>query len=119
MNADIHAVILTTTVDDDQAVDRLIAALLEPRLAACAQVSPVHSVFWWQGRLQQADESRIQVKLPAARVDAAIAAIRAVHPYEVPEIVVTPILDGNPDYLAWIDAETAPDAHRPPAPSPR
>ena len=70
-------------------------------------------------RLQQADELRIQVKLPAARVDAAIAAIWAVHPYEVPEIVVTPILDGNPDYLAWIDAETAPDAHRPPAPSPR
>jgi len=75
MNTDIRAVILTTTVDDDQAVDRLIAALLEPRIAACAQVSTVHSVFWWQGRLQQADESRIQVKLPSARVDDAIAAV--------------------------------------------
>ena len=110
-------VVITTTVDNDEAADRITAALLEPRLVACVQSSAIHSSFWWKGELQQVDETRLQIKTPASKSAVVIATIRAVHPYEVPEIVVTPILDGNPAYLKWIDEETAPFGTPPPPPS--
>ncbi len=109
-------VIVTTTVDNEEAVDRIIAGLLEPRLAACVQSSAIHSAFWWKGDIQQVEETRLQIKTSASKCDAVIATIRAVHPYETPEIIVTPILDGDPAYLKWIDAETAPAGPPPSAP---
>jgi len=118
MTTEPRYVVVTTTVDSDEAAEHITAALLEPRLAPCVQAAAIHSSFWWKGDLQQTDETRLQVKIPASQVPAVLAAIRAVHPYETPEIIVTPILDGDPAYLKWLDSETAPPG--PPQPgSPR
>lgn len=99
---------LTTTADTREAAERIAGALLEPHLAACVQIDgPFESRYWWQGRLEVQNEWRCTVKLRADRFPAAEAAIRAVHPYAVPQLVATPIVAGGADYLAWIDEVTA------------
>jgi periplasmic divalent cation tolerance protein len=99
-------IIITTTVDSPAAALAITNALLLPRLAACVQTTPIQSTFWWNGEMERATEIRLQAKAPEANAEAIMAAIEAVHPYEVPEIIITPILDGHPAYLEWIDAET-------------
>ena len=103
-------VMVTTTVDDQDAATRISKALLAPHLVPCIQSSVIRSAFWWKGKLENTDETRLQMKIPATLVKPVMAAIRAVHPYETPEIIVTPILDGDPAYLAWIDTESRPPA---------
>lgn len=81
---------------------------VEHRLAACAQVSgPVTSTYWWQGAVTSATEWVCTLKTVADRVDELASVLRAAHSYEVPEIVVMPVVAGDPDYLAWVEAETA------------
>ena len=108
MSEETPYIIVTTTVDTNEAAQAITNAILLPRLASCVQANPIHSSFWWQGSLQHTDEIRLQAKAPEANGEALVAAIAAVHPYEVPEIIITPILDGHPPYLEWIDAETRP-----------
>ena len=97
---------ITTAAGGRVEADRVAAALLDARLAACVQiVGPVLSRYWWQGALESAEEWLCLAKTTASRVPAAMDAIAGVHAYETPEITVTPIVDGSPAYLAWIDAE--------------
>ena len=110
-------IIITTTVDSQDAVQAITDALLLTHLAACVQTTPIQSTFWWQGRLERASEFRLQAKAPEANGESIMAAIEAVHPYEVPEIIITPILDGHPAYLEWIDGETHPPANEKPRPA--
>ncbi len=99
--------IVTTTVDARQAADTLAASAVEEGLAACAQVGgPVDSTYRWQGRVETAQEWLVQFKTAEARADELVAHVRAGHPYEVPEVVVTPVLGGNPDYLTWVAAQS-------------
>lgn len=102
-----HAQVVTT--HDDRAVaDQISAAGVAARLAACAQVDgPITSTYWWDGELEHASEWRVTFKTRTDLVPALVEHIRAAHTYDVPEIVATPILGGLPDYLAWIDTETA------------
>ena len=100
------ASIVTTTLSSRAQAAALAKAVVAARLAACAQMAPIRSVYWWQGRVQSGAEVRVQFKTRQARVRELLAFIRARHPYELPEIIVTPILTGDPDYLAWIDRET-------------
>jgi len=75
---------------------------------ACAQViGPVTSTYWWQGQIEAATEWLCLLKTTAVRSDELTAHLRDQHTYETPEIVVTPIVGGNPDYLSWIARETA------------
>jgi periplasmic divalent cation tolerance protein len=83
--------------------------LVEDRLAACANViDGMESIYWWQGKLTEDRETVLIVKTRADLVPAAIAKVRALHSYTVPCIVALPLLDGNPDYLDWLAAETKP-----------
>ncbi len=101
---------LTTTTDSRDAAERVALAVLQPRYAACVQIEgPLESRYWWQGRLESAQEWRCTIKLRAARFGAAEAAIRAVHPYATPQIVAVPIVAGGADYLTWIDEVTPED----------
>ena len=94
---------VTTTLPDQAAAERVAAALVEERLAACAQVSgPVSSRYWWQDRVETATEWYCHLKTTVARVPDLQARIQQLHPYDVPEIIAVPILQGNPDYLKWI-----------------
>jgi periplasmic divalent cation tolerance protein len=91
------------TVDDRAVADIIATELLERRLAACVQVlGPVTSRYRWEGALETSEEWLALVKTTAGRADVVVEAIRARHPYDVPEVLVTPVT-GLPGYLAWID----------------
>lgn len=87
---------------------RIGRALVEERLAACANViDGMDSVYWWQGKLTEDREAVLIAKTRADLVPALSARVRALHSYTVPCVVALPILDGNPAYLAWLKDETA------------
>ncbi|MGI9033580.1 MAG: divalent-cation tolerance protein CutA [Acidimicrobiales bacterium] len=94
---------LQVAASSSEEADRLAAALLEPRLAACVQiVGPVRSRYWWDGELETATEWLCVAKTTADRVEAAEAALVAIHCYDTPEILVVAAA-GSSRYLDWID----------------
>lgn len=107
---------VVTSVDSRAAADELAGGAVRARLAACAQVGgPVTSVYWWRGQIETAQEWQVLFKTTRIRYDALAEHIRSGHPYEVPEILCTPVVAGNPGYLDWLRAETRP-APEPPEP---
>ena len=96
---------MTTTLPDRAAAERLATTLVEERLAACGQVAgPVESVYRWQGRVERATEWYCHLKTTLATAPGLRQRIRDLHPYETPEIIAVPIVDGDPQYLSWIEA---------------
>ena len=100
-----HVEIQVTCGSHDEA-DRIAAALVDGRLAACVQRLPIRSTYRWEGEVQHDDEVLLLVKTVAARFDDVAATVRELHSYDVPAITAVPIVRGSDDYLAWIDAET-------------
>ncbi len=101
-----HIVVFITTATAEEA-QRIANILVSGRKAACVNIVPqVHSRFWWQGKIDSADEALLIVKTKAARLDEIIGLVKENHSYEVPEIVALPIVGGNRDYLKWIDNQT-------------
>ena len=101
-------ILVLTHLPDHAAAMALARALVTERLAACVNVgAPVQSMYHWQGQIETADEIPVTIKTRAALYPRVEAAIRANHPYELPEIVAVPLLDGLRPYLDWLDAETA------------
>jgi periplasmic divalent cation tolerance protein len=101
-----HILIFTTLPDADSA-KALARALLEARLAACVTIgAPVESMYHWQGAIETATEVPVTVKTRGELFSNVSAVIRSRHPYELPEVLAVPIVDGLPAYLAWIDAHT-------------
>jgi periplasmic divalent cation tolerance protein len=94
---------VTTTLPDHAAAERVATCVVEERLAACAQVfGPIWSTYRWEGKVEQASEWYCQLKTTLARLPGLQTRILELHPYQVPEIIAVPILQGNPDYLKWI-----------------
>lgn len=94
--------ILTTTPDKPLA-ERIARVLVEARLAACVQISgPVESVYRWKGNIESAAEWQCWIKTTADRYAAVEQAIRSLHPYQVPEILAMPVVEGHVDYLRWL-----------------
>lgn len=111
-----HAFVYVTAPDRTVAA-RLARHAVDTRLAACANLVPrIESVYRWKGRVETATESALILKTRMALVPRLIAAIRKIHPYECPCIVTLPIAGGDPDFLRWIEAETAPATPRPAGP---
>ena len=101
-----HAMAYVTAPDRETA--RTIArVVIERRLAACANYWPVESRYWWKRSQEQANEFVIIFKTRRSLVRKLIAAVRSVHPAELPCIVSYPMGSALPEYLRWIDAETA------------
>jgi periplasmic divalent cation tolerance protein len=97
-----------TCANRDEA-EKIADALVEARLAACANIlGEISSVYWWQGKLTRDREVALTAKTRADLVDAAIVRVKQLHSYQVPCVVALPLLEGNPDYFAWLEAETAP-----------
>ncbi len=98
--------IYVTAASRDEAL-RIGRALVEERLAACANViEPATSIYWWDGKVQSETEAVLIMKSRAALVEPLTARVKALHSYAVPCVVSLPIEAGNPEYLRWIAAET-------------
>ncbi|MEV7177571.1 divalent-cation tolerance protein CutA [Kitasatospora sp. NPDC093679] len=101
-------VLVVTTTHDAQEKARALAELVvRERLAACAQVYPIGSVYRWEGEVRSEPEWRIDFKTTAGVVDRLTAFLREHHGYETPEVVAVPVVAGSEAYLAWVAAETA------------
>lgn len=95
-------VVFVTTASTDEAT-RIAHKVVEGRLAACANVVPdVRSIFRWEGRTAEEAEVLIILKTESARFDELCQQIKAVHSYEVPEIIALPIVHGSAEYLKWV-----------------
>lgn len=102
-----RALLVFTSLPDAASAEALANALIDQRLAACVNVlAPCTSVYRWQGATETATERPLLIKTTPARYAALEAAIRAHHPYELPEIIAVPVTQGLPGYLDWIAAET-------------
>jgi periplasmic divalent cation tolerance protein len=100
-------VLAVTTFPDRARAESAMRTLVEERLIACGNIAPgVRSIYRWQGAVEEADEVLCFMKTTRAEVPALKARLPALHPYEVPELVVLPIEDGHQPYLAWVVAST-------------
>ena len=98
---------LYSTFPDSVSAETAARALVSAKLAACVNVyPPMKSFYVWQGRLEDGPEVAAFFKLRASDIDAAIKALRPLHPYTVPCFLVLPFVAGNPDYLAWAREQT-------------
>lgn len=100
-------IIVFTHVPDMQTAERIAQALLSDQLAACVNISsPVRSIYRWQGQIACADEIALNIKTPQHLYAACAERLRALHPYELPEIVGIHVNTCLPEYQAWIHSET-------------
>jgi periplasmic divalent cation tolerance protein len=91
------------TMPDDAGAGRITTELVEAKLVACANIlSKVRSVYHWQGKVESADEVLVIFKLAAERYADFETRLRALHPYDVPEIIAFPLTNGLPEYLSWV-----------------
>lgn len=100
--------IVVLTNAPDRAVARKIAdALIDRKLAACVNIlAECTSVYRWKGAVETATEVPLLIKTRADIYDDVEAAIRGLHPYELPEIIAVSVERGSPDFLAWVNAQT-------------
>lgn len=100
-----NVVIFITTGTDEEA-HRIANMLLNQRKVACVNILPkVRSLFWWQDKLDSAQESLLIIKTKASLLDEVVMLVKEIHSYDVPEVIALPIIGGNPDYLEWIGKE--------------
>jgi periplasmic divalent cation tolerance protein len=91
-----------------EAAESMARALVEASLAACVNIAPgLKSVYSWNGSLQSDEEVLMLIKTTGDRFPALRERLVAMHPYEVPEVVALPIVDGHDAYLRWIESATA------------
>jgi len=107
VSVDSGKVVVFVTASTEEEAEKIASLLLEKRKAACVNVIPrVNSRFWWQGKLDSAQESLLIIKTRGALVPEITDMVKKAHSYTVPEIVALPIVGGNKDYLDWLDQET-------------
>ena len=103
MAAESEYVVVLTTLPADADAAAFAQALVEARVAACVNLLPImQSVYRWQGAVEQESERQMLVKTSRLRVNALWERVRDLHPYEVPEFLVLPVVDGSDAYLKWL-----------------
>ncbi|MCI2426053.1 divalent-cation tolerance protein CutA [Candidatus Acetothermia bacterium] len=93
------------TVPEKKTATQISSILLEKRLAGCIQlIGPIVSTYHWQGRIETSEEWLCLIKSRNDRYQELEQEIKAIHPYETPEIIVIPIIAGSAEYLNWLDS---------------
>jgi len=101
------AILVLTSLPDHEGALALARSLVKGRLAACVNVgAPVESMYHWRGEIETAREVPVVIKTRRALYNEVEAAIVAVHPYELPEVIAVPLIHGLAGYLDWIGTET-------------
>jgi len=95
--------LITTTTSDKESAKAIAHLLIEKKLAACAQIFPIESIYTWKGKIYDENEILLFIKSKPELFDKIKTAIKENHKYEVPEIIQIPITNGLPEYLKWID----------------
>ena len=97
-------VVVFFTASGDVEAHKIAGLLVNGKKAACVNIVPrVDSLFWWEGKLDAAQESLLIVKTKASLFPEIVELVRGAHSYEVPEIIALPIIAGSEDYLKWLD----------------
>ena len=103
------ALLVFTNLPDRASAERLADNLIGKKVAACVNIlAPCRSVYRWKEAVQHDEEHPVLIKTTAERYPELESAIRALHPYELPEIIAVPIEQGLLQYLAWVAEETKP-----------
>ena len=94
---------VVTTIDNRDTALKIADELVKKRLAGCVQVmGPITSTYWWNDKIESSSEWQIVIKTGAKIYKKIEKAIKELHPYETPEIIALPIIDGSKDYLNWL-----------------
>ena len=102
-----NTLLVLTNLPDRAVAERLAETLIEKRVAACVNIlAPCRSVYRWKGAVQHDEEHPMLIKTTAERYAALEQALRAGHPYELPEIIAVPVERGLGAYLDWVASET-------------
>ncbi len=105
MNSE-YIIILVTAANREEAI-KIADALLAQRKAACVNIIPkVSSMFWWGGKVERTEENLLIIKSRTELFDEVVSSVKAIHSYEVPEIIALPVIKGSTDYLSWVTKET-------------
>jgi periplasmic divalent cation tolerance protein len=100
-------IVVFTTCGSEEEARKLAAMLIERRLAACVNITaPLTSVYRWKGTVEEASEWLLIVKSRRACFEQLRLALESAHSYELPEVLAVPVVEGSPNYLAWVDMET-------------
>jgi periplasmic divalent cation tolerance protein len=103
VNQNLFQIVLTSCPDAASA-ERIARTLVEEKLAACVNIlPPMRSIYRWKDKIEDASEQLLVIKSTLAHFPAIRDRLRALHPYELPEIIAVPIADGLPEYLAWLN----------------
>jgi periplasmic divalent cation tolerance protein len=98
-----EVVLALSTCPDAEVARRISETLVSERLATCVnRIQDVRSTYFWDGRLQDDAEILLMIKTLQSRVPELAARLKAIHPYELPELIVLPVVGGNEAYLRWV-----------------
>lgn len=99
--------VVLVTAPDGGTAESIGRKLVAERLVACVNIVPgLRSLYWWRGQLEESDEVLMLLKARREDVSSIAARVRELHPYEVPEVVATEVVDGLGAYLDWVQSET-------------
>lgn len=97
-------ILVLITVPSGEEAEKIAGKLLDEKLVACVNiVSGLNSLFWWEGKIDEAAEYLLLIKTRLDKLDKLMEAVKQLHSYTVPEIIALPIIAGNRSYLEWID----------------
>lgn len=96
-------IIVTTLCDKEEIANKIVDTLLNKHLVAGSQVSKVHSKYWWNNKLEECDEYRLEFRTKSILFKEIEKEIKTIHDYEVAEISSCEIIDASKEFLKWID----------------
>ncbi|HXH06755.1 MAG TPA: divalent-cation tolerance protein CutA [Vicinamibacterales bacterium] len=104
-------IVVLTTLPREADATAVARGLVEDRVAACVNILPeMTSIYTWEGRIEQEPERQLLIKTTEERLPALWTRLRQRHPYQVPEFLVVPVIDGNEAYLRWVAESVTPAA---------
>ena len=99
-------IIVTTLCNKEEIANKIVDSLLEKRLVVGSQCLKVHSKYWWNNKLEECDEYKLEFRTKDSLLDEIESEIKKIHDYDVPEISSYEITKGSREFLNWIDENT-------------
>jgi periplasmic divalent cation tolerance protein len=102
-----EAIVVLVTCGSEEQATNIASSLVEERLAACVNIiSPVRSIYRWEGKVWDEKEWLLIIKTQKTRFEALEKKVKSLHSYSVPEIIALPIVEGSASYLKWLEETT-------------